>query len=169
MQSDSLLLYPKQATTCPCPEPDQSTPRILMLQFHPWIWNQYHEICSVLGYSAWYSGNSLPTPCGNLQGSTNPRGFLDLFTDRLSRNVGKELLPHDVLYPRRAQISFTSRRKPEITEPIISPKRRWPSFQPKPRNIPEERKPQVTLYQCTVIYTWVFQVVSFLQFCITCV
>ena len=124
MQSDSLLLYPKQATTCPCPEPDQSTPRVLMLQFHPWIWNQNHEICSVLGYSAWYSGNSLPTPCGNLQGSTNPRGFLDLFTDRLSRNVGKELLPHDVLYPRRAQISFTSRRKPEITEPIISPKRR---------------------------------------------
>jgi hypothetical protein len=35
-------------------------------------------------------------------------------TDMLSRNVGKEL-PHDVAqYPRRAQISSTTRRKPEI-------------------------------------------------------
>jgi len=107
------------------PEPDQSTPRISMLQFHPWIWNKYVEICSLLGYSARYSGNSLTTFRENFQGWTNPRSFLDLFTDRLSRNFGEELLPYYVLYPRRAQISSTSRRKPEITEPIISPKRRY--------------------------------------------
>jgi hypothetical protein len=95
-----------------------------MLPFHPSVWKQYVGIC-FLAYSATYSGKSLPALRDNLQGSTNPRSFLDLFTNRLSRNVGKELLPRDVLHPRTAQISSTSRRKPEITEPITSPKRRY--------------------------------------------
>jgi hypothetical protein len=37
-------------------------------------------------------------------------------TGRLSRNVGKELSLYPVKYPRRAQVSFTSRRKPEIAQ-----------------------------------------------------
>jgi hypothetical protein len=40
-------------------------------------------------------------------------------TDTLSRNVGKGL-PFDAAeYPKRAQISSASRRKPEITERIL--------------------------------------------------
>ena len=75
-----------------------------------------------------YIGNSLPTLRNNLQGSTKPRSFLHLFTDRLSRNVGKELIAHDVLYLRRERFSSTSRRKSEITEPIIFPKCRYQAF-----------------------------------------
>jgi hypothetical protein len=40
-------------------------------------------------------------------------------TDRLSRNVGTELPLNAALYPRRAQISSTWRRKPEITHTYI--------------------------------------------------
>jgi hypothetical protein len=35
-------------------------------------------------------------------------------TDILSRNTGKELPPYPALYPRREQVAFISRRKPEI-------------------------------------------------------
>jgi hypothetical protein len=41
--------------------------------------------------------------------------FLILGTDTLSRNVDKGLTLDAVLYPKRAQISSASRRKPEIT------------------------------------------------------
>ena len=37
-------------------------------------------------------------------------------TDRLSRNVGKKLPFYAAYNPKRAQISFTPRRKPEITQ-----------------------------------------------------
>jgi len=37
-------------------------------------------------------------------------------TDRLSRNVGKELSLYAAQFPRRAQISCTSRQKSEITQ-----------------------------------------------------
>jgi hypothetical protein len=43
-------------------------------------------------------------------------GTLEDGTDGLSRNVGKGLPLDAALYPRRAQISSTLRRKPEITE-----------------------------------------------------
>jgi hypothetical protein len=57
------------------------------------------EICTLLGYYAAYSGNSLPTFRDNLQvpsSSQEIQVFLDLLTledgkERLSRNVGKEL------------------------------------------------------------------------------
>jgi hypothetical protein len=55
----------------------------------------------------------------HLQGSRSPRrvGFLTIEdgTDTLSRNVGKGLPLDAALYPRRAQISSASRRKPQIT------------------------------------------------------
>jgi hypothetical protein len=41
-------------------------------------------------------------------------------TDTLTRNVGKGLLLDAAWYPRRAQISLTSRRKPEITVNLFS-------------------------------------------------
>jgi hypothetical protein len=56
-----------------------------------------------------------------LKWARSPRLFLSFLTleygtDTLSRNVGKGLPIYAALYPRRAQISSASRRKPEITE-----------------------------------------------------
>jgi hypothetical protein len=78
------------------------------------------EICALLEYYAASSGYPLPTFRDNLSVPSS-RVFLDFLTledgtDRLYRNVGK-LLPLDAAYyPRRAEISSTSRRRPDITE-----------------------------------------------------
>jgi hypothetical protein len=54
----------------------------------------------------------------HLQGSTLFLAFLTLKdgTDTLSRNVGKGLPLDAALFPRRAQFSSASRRKPEVTD-----------------------------------------------------
>jgi len=89
----------------------------------------YTENRALLRYYAAYSGYSLPTFVATirsrLQGLRNPRRSPAILrcaayieedgTGRLSRNVGKELPLYVALYPRRAQISCTSRRTPEIT------------------------------------------------------
>jgi hypothetical protein len=62
-------------------------------------------ICPLLGYYAASCSNCLTTFRDNM----GPIFTGQFGTDTLSRNVGKQL-PH----PRRAQISSTSLRKPEI-------------------------------------------------------
>jgi len=53
---------------------------------------------------AQYTGNSLPTFRGNESAPTSRQKLLILenWTDRLSRNIDKELPLHAVQYPRRA-------------------------------------------------------------------
>jgi hypothetical protein len=72
-----------------------------------------NERCSLLGFLAAYNRSLLPpfreklsVPCLDLEDGT----------DILSRNVGKDHHPTKHKYPRRVQISFTPRRKPEITQ-----------------------------------------------------
>jgi hypothetical protein len=75
------------------------------------IWHHTLSICAVPGNYAAYSGNCLLT-----FGTTYRYHLLLLATDRLFRNVGKELPPNATQFPRRAQISSTARRKPEMTQ-----------------------------------------------------
>jgi hypothetical protein len=70
-------------------------------------WNSLWEICDLLGYYAALTSSSVATF----------RAFLTLDdrTDQLSRNAGTELPLRSACYSRRAQISCTSRQKPEFT------------------------------------------------------
>jgi hypothetical protein len=68
------------------------------------------ENCTILRYYAACSGNSLPTFRNNLSGPSSRVKKLDFLsledrTDRLSRNVGKDLPLYAAYYPRREQIS----------------------------------------------------------------
>jgi len=62
--------------------------------------HEVDEIWTLLGYYAAYNGNSLPTFRVNLSVPSSRDE-----TDRLPRNVRKELLLYAALYPRTAQIS----------------------------------------------------------------
>ena len=66
------------------------------------------EIWALVGYYAAYSDNFLTLEYG---------------TDRLSRSVGKESSLYATQYCRRAQVSSTVRRKPEITPEKWCPQR----------------------------------------------
>jgi hypothetical protein len=71
------------------------------------------EFCVLLGCYAAYSGISLPKFRENIW---VPSEFQEFFTsvdgtDRLSQNVGKELLVYAAKYPSSAQISSTPQRK----------------------------------------------------------
>ena len=86
-----------------------------------------YEICTLLGYYTAYGCNSLPTFRDNLSvpssRSRNQRDYLNFLTlqdasNRLSQNVGKELLPYAAQYPRTAKLSSTSWQMPEIRQSI---------------------------------------------------
>ena len=74
-------------------------------------WNYLFEFRTLIWCSAAYGDNSVwafgATYRFNFQGSRN-------LTCRLSRKVGKELPPYTASYPRREQISYSLRWKPEI-------------------------------------------------------
>jgi hypothetical protein len=78
------------------------------------------KFLALIGNYAAYSGNSLPTFRDNLSAlssrAKNAR-ILGFLTDRLARNVGKELPFYSAQCPMGAHISSTSRRRPEITRP----------------------------------------------------
>ena len=62
------------------------------------------EIFTLLGYYAGYIGNSLPTFRNNLSVPSS-RAALEDGTDRLSRNISRELATTmRCVYPRRVQI-----------------------------------------------------------------
>jgi hypothetical protein len=80
---------------------------------------------TLLGYYAAYTGNALPTFRDNLPGLSQSgkkiqaNARLDLLTledgtDMLSRIFGNALPPYAAQFPTGAQISSTSRRKPDI-------------------------------------------------------
>jgi hypothetical protein len=82
------------------------------------------KICPLLGYYAAPNGSPLPTFRDNL--SFPPlKDLLTLedATDRLFQNIDKGLPIDAALYPRRKQISPTSRQKPDMkTEASFSAK-----------------------------------------------
>jgi hypothetical protein len=100
-------------------ETDRQTDRTT---FYNWSrWSRRSVACALLGYYTAYSRSSLPT----FRDSTSVLSSrvskwiswpLKIQSDRLSRNVGKELPLHAAWYPRRAQISSTPWRKPEFTQ-----------------------------------------------------
>jgi hypothetical protein len=83
--------------------------------------------CALLGCCAAYSGSLLPTFRDVLVPPHKSQAvqcswyclYLDDVTDRLSRNFGNKLPLYAVQHPRRAQISFTRRWKPEITHQYV--------------------------------------------------
>lgn len=84
-----------------------------------------YEICNLLGYYTAYGCNSLLMFQDNLSvpssRSRNQRDYSNFLTledgsNRLSQNVGKELLPYAAQYPRRAKLSSTSWPMPEIRQ-----------------------------------------------------
>jgi hypothetical protein len=97
-----------------------------------------HDRVQMLLVSMFFWSVELPSPtmpgtCSSFNHAidilyTNKVLFMDFLTigdgtDTLSRNVGKGLPLDAALYPRRAQISSASRRKPELTK---QSKRRYP-------------------------------------------
>jgi hypothetical protein len=76
-------------------------------------------MCTVLGYYAAYIGNSLQTFQNNLLGSIFKFLTLENGTDKLSRNIGKELTLYTVYDARRVQISYNLRQKLEITVKLL--------------------------------------------------
>jgi len=78
-------------------------------------------ICAVLGDNAAYIDNTLPTFWDKLYGpifegqEIQEDFFSDFLTDSLSRNVDNGLPLYAAWFPRRAEMSSTSRRMPEIT------------------------------------------------------
>jgi len=83
--------------------------------------NVNDEICALPYCFATCCGKSSPTFRDNLWCPIfSVLAFLapEDYTDRLSRNVGKDLPQHAAKQPRRAQILYTLRQKPEITQNI---------------------------------------------------
>jgi hypothetical protein len=83
------------------------------------------EICALLGYYSVPDGNSVSTFRDNLSvpfSKVKKSDFLtiEIGADRLSRNVSTELPFNAACYPRRSQISFASRRKPEMTASYVT-------------------------------------------------
>jgi hypothetical protein len=85
-------------------------------------WHHALSICAVPGNCAAYSGNYL------LTFETTCRYHLLLATDRLFRNVDNKLPPNATQFPRRAQISPTSWRKPEMKQWGCSSTRSQPRY-----------------------------------------